>query len=64
MIAKGLRRDELKGVWALDQTTVYEFDGNGKGTLCLPLNDYAFTYTIDNNTVFIDFADEHAVGYS
>lgn len=60
MIAKGLRRDELKGVWALDQTTVYEFDGNGKGTLRLPLNDYVFTYALDKNIVSIDFTDEHA----
>ena len=60
MIAKGLHRDELKGIWSLDQTTVYEFDGKGKGTLHLPLNDYAFTYTIDNNSVSIDFTDEHA----
>ena len=60
MIAKGLRRDELKGIWALDQTTVYEFDGKGGGTLHLPLGDYAFSYTAEENRLTTDFSDERA----
>ena len=60
MIAKGLCRDELKGVWALDQTTVYEFDGRGSGTLHLPLGDYAFSYAIEDKQLTIDFSDERA----
>ena len=60
MVAKGLRRDELKGVWALDQTTVYEFDGRGSGRLRLPLGDYTFSYAIDVKQITIDFSDEQA----
>ena len=54
------RKDPLKGVWALDSTTVYEFDGKGGGSLRLPLGSYAFTYTAEDGTVAIDFADPAA----
>lgn len=66
MIVHSLRRDELKGAWALDDTTVYEFDGRGHGTLRLPLESDAFSYTIEDNFLTIDFADETATdaGYS
>ena len=60
IISKELRRDELEGVWALDQTTVYEFDGKGSGILRLPLGNYAFSYTVEDNCLAIDFADEKA----
>ena len=58
-------RDELKGTWDLDGTTVYQFDGNGKGSMILPSNTYSFEYTIseENNTVSIDFEDERATDY-
>lgn len=54
--------DVLKGTWDLDGTTVYQFDGNGKGSMILPSNTYSFKYTIseENNTVSIDFEDERA----
>ena len=52
-----LRRDELKGTWALDETTVYEFDGRGNGILLLPLGSYEFSYSIEDNVLSIDFAD-------
>ena len=60
MIIRGFRRDELKGIWALDQTTVYEFDGRGSGSLHLPLGDYAFYYTVEDKRLSIDFSDEQA----
>ena len=55
-----LRWDELKGTWALDDTTVYEFDGRGHGALSLPLGSYEFSYSIEDNVLSIDFADAAA----
>jgi len=51
--------DVLKGTWNLDGTTVYQFDGSGKGNMILPSNTYSFEYTItkDKNMVSIDFED-------
>ena len=66
MLVISLRHDDLKGAWVLDDTTVYEFDGRGHGTLRLPLGSYAFSYTTEGNFLTIDFDDETAVdaGYS
>lgn len=66
MLVGSLRHDDLKGAWALDDTTVYEFDGRGHGTLRLPLGSYAFSYAIEGDFLTIDFEDETAVdaGYS
>ena len=59
MIARGaLKGDSLKGTWTLDESTVYVFDGKGGGTLRLPLGSYAFTYTVEDNVVTLDFADD------
>ena len=60
MIIKGLSRDELKGIWAYDQTTIYEFDGRGNGMLHLPLDNYNFSYTRKDGCLMIDFTDENA----
>lgn len=47
----------LQGVWHYDQYTEYEFDGKGNGCMCIEeTNHYEFTYTIDGNTLKIDFA--------
>ena len=61
-----LQRDGLKGTWALDDTTVYEFDGRGHGTLRLPLGSYEFSYTVEEDRLTIDFADDTATdaGYT
>ena len=48
------------GTWTLDETTVYEFNGKGHGTLHLPLESYDFSYTIEDGFLTIDFADETA----
>ena len=59
MVARGLlRHDALKGTWTLDESTAYVFDGKGGGTLRLPMGSYAFSYTIEDNIVTLDFADE------
>ena len=59
MVARGLlRHDALKGTWTLDESTAYAFDGKGGGTLRLPMGSYAFSYTVEDNLVTLDFADE------
>ena len=55
-----LHRDGLKGTWALDDTTVYEFDGRGHGVLSLPLGSYEFSYSVEDNVLSMDFTDEAA----
>lgn len=52
--------DALKGTWDLDGVTVYQFDGNGHGSLNLPSNTYAFTYEIKDNELHIDFESDAA----
>ncbi len=52
--------DVLKGTWNLDGVTVYQFDGKGAGSLNLPNNSYAFTYEINNGSLFINFENEKA----
>lgn len=50
--------DELKGFFAADSYTAYEFDGNGKGALCLgDTTRYLFDYSIDDGVLFFDFED-------
>ena len=60
------RSDQLKGTWSLDGTTVFEFNGKGKGTMRLPNAEYEFKYKVNdaNKTVSIDYLDEKAVDYS
>lgn len=48
----------LLGSWKLDAATVYVFEKDGKGSMNLPLSQNPFTYTIEENTVSIDFEDE------
>lgn len=50
--------DPLKGTWACDAVTVYDFDGSGTGTLILPTVQYAFSYSIQEDQLHIDFIDE------
>jgi len=58
--------DDFKGTWDLDGTTMYQFDGSGKGAMILPRSSYDFRYTVDeeNKTISIDFADEKANDYT
>lgn len=60
------KNDGFKGIWDLDGTTMYEFNGSGKGAMLLPSNEYMFTYTVDeeNKTISIDFASEKANDYT
>lgn len=52
--------DVLKGTWDYDGVTVYQFDGNGNGSLILPSNTYPFTYEIKDNELRIDFESDAA----
>ena len=52
--------DPLVGKWNYDDTTIYEFGEDGRGSLILPLNSYSFSYKDDNGTLFIDFSDDTA----
>ena len=47
----------LSGVWHYDQYTEYEFDGEGKGCMCLDsTNHFEFTYKAEDGTLHLDFA--------
>lgn len=52
------KADALKGMWSYDAVTVYNFDGKGNGELILPGAQYAFKYTLQDNTLHIDFEDD------
>lgn len=48
---------DLSGVWHYDQYTEYEFDGEGKGCMCLDgSNHFEFTYKAEDGTLYLDFA--------
>ena len=48
---------DLSGVWHYDQYTEYEFDGEGKGCMCLDsTNHFEFTYKAEDGTLYLDFA--------
>ena len=59
-----LEHDPLKGVWSLDDVTIYSFNGKGHGTLSLPLNSYEFDYVLEDNVIKIDFTDADAIDRS
>ena len=60
-IGRALEHDPLKGVWSLDDVTIYSFNGKGHGTLSLPLNSYEFDYVLEDNVIKIDFTDADAI---
>lgn len=60
-LVKGMKpSDSLKGTWSYDDVTTYTFDGEGHGSLVLPLNTYEFSYTVGDGVLSIDFTDEKA----
>ena len=52
-------QNRIVGTWDYDTNTVYQFDKDGKGALLLPNENYAFTYSIQENRLFIDFENEN-----
>ena len=51
-------QNKLIGSWTTDGVTIYEFKEDGIGFLKTSLKEYQFTYTINNNKIFIDFKNE------
>ena len=52
--------DDLKGTWAYDSITMYEFNGRGRGTMHTSVSDYDFIYKLDKDTIAIDFKSDAA----
>ena len=52
------KADALSGAWVYDQYTKYEFDGYGKGCMCLLDTHYEYSYKINGNTLSMDFENE------
>ena len=46
---------ELEGSWALDDVTIYEFDGKGRGIMLTAVDNYTFLYSAENGKVAIDY---------
>ena len=55
-----LFRDPLVGKWEMDEVTSYAFNADGTGTMILPSATYEFTYTTQENELYIDFVYEGA----
>lgn len=52
--------ERLISSWTTDGITVYEFDNKGEGKMKLPSAEYKFTYTVNNNKLYIDFESDKA----
>lgn len=52
------KADILSGTWVYDQYTKYEFDGYGKGCMCLENTHYEYSYKIDGDKLSMDFENE------
>ena len=54
--------DLLKGSFVYEENTVYEFDGKGKGCMCITDGGsryhYEYTYTIKEDQIMLDFEAE------
>lgn len=51
----GASAAELEGSWRLDQVTVYEFDGQGRGIMLTAVDNYTFLYSAENGKLAIDY---------
>ena len=59
LIFKSCSTDKrIIGTWDYDTVTVYRFDKNGEGALLLPNESYAFTYSVEEDRLFVDFENE------
>lgn len=47
----------FQGSWVYDEYTRYEFDGKGRGCMCLEDLHYEYSYEVKKNELFIDFDD-------
>lgn len=51
----GASAAELTGVWKLDEVTVYEFDGKGRGIMLTAVDNYTFIYSAQDGKLAIDY---------
>lgn len=50
--------DELQGTFKYSESVKYEFSGKGKGAMYDNDTEYQYTYSIDGDTLKLDFKDE------
>lgn len=53
-----IQSNNIIGSWTIDNVTIYEFYKDDKGKLKVSLNDYSFTFQINNDVINIDFDDD------
>lgn len=51
----------LKGTFVYDDSTKYEFDGRRKGAMIIGDSSYEYTYSVEGDTLKMDFVDERNV---
>lgn len=61
LIRSCVNYNPLVGKWAVDSMTSYIFYEDGTGIMVVPRNRYSFTYTMEDDWLFIDFEDEKAL---
>ncbi len=50
---------DFDGIYYIDDYTAYEFDGKGKGAMCLgETTRYVFDYSVKNGTVSFEYEDK------
>ena len=47
------------GTWTTPGGTLYTFNKDGAGLMKVPLNEYSFTYKIEDGKLLIDFKDKN-----
>lgn len=59
--SKKTPKKTIIGTWTTDGVTIYKFNKDNTGALVVPLHEYKFTYTLNDNTLVIDFENEKSV---
>ena len=54
------KKPSIIGTWTTDGVTIYKFNKDNTGALIVSLGEYEFTYTIDDDTLEIDFKNERS----
>lgn len=50
--------DGIIGNWTINNAITYRFEQDGSGAMVLPNSQYAFSFEIIGNKIYIDFEDE------